>query len=97
MPVTVHLPGPLSAYAGGARRVVLDAAPGSVAEALEQLGSLHPGVRDRVLDEQGRVRPHVNVFVGRESIRLTGGLGTPLARDAELHILPAVSGGSRTR
>jgi molybdopterin converting factor small subunit len=93
MPITVHLPGPLSAYAGGARRVVLSSSPGSVGEALAQLTALHPGVRDRVLDEQGRVRPHVNVFVGRESIRHTGGLATPLARESELHILPAVSGG----
>jgi molybdopterin synthase sulfur carrier subunit len=93
MAVTIHLPGPLSAYAGGARQVVLDAAPASVGEALAALGALHPGVRDRVLDEQGQVRPHVNVFVGKESIRYTGGLATVLASDAELHIFPAVSGG----
>lgn len=93
MAVIIHLPGPLSAYAGGARRVVLEAAPSSVGEALAALGTLHPGVRDRVLDEQGRVRPHVNVFVGKESIRHTGGLATPLAPEVELHILPAVSGG----
>jgi len=54
---------------------------------------VHPGVRDRVMDEQGRVRPHVNVFVGHESIRWTGGLETPIPPDAELFILPAVSGG----
>jgi sulfur-carrier protein len=50
-------------------------------------------VKDRVMDEQGRVRPHVNVFVGAESIRDTGGLETPLAAGAELHIIAAVSGG----
>jgi molybdopterin converting factor small subunit len=50
-------------------------------------------VRDRVLDEQGRVRPHVNVFVGAESIRETGGLETPLGAGSELHIIAAVSGG----
>jgi len=93
MAVTIHLPGPLSAYAGGARRVVLDTAPTSVGEALAGLGALHPGVRDRVLDERGQVRPHVNVFVGKESIRYTGGLATPLGPEAEMHIFPAVSGG----
>jgi len=93
MPVTVHLPGPLSAYAGGASRVVLEAGPGSVGEALAALGARHPGVRDRVLDEQGRVRPHVNVFVGKQSIRYSDGLATTLPQGAEIFILPAVSGG----
>ncbi len=51
------------------------------------------GVRDRVVTEQGQVRPHVNVFVGDESIRFTGGLSTPLSDGAEISIVPAVSGG----
>ncbi len=46
-----------------------------------------------VLTEQGELRPHVNVFVGAESIRVTGGLATPLGEKAEIWILPAVSGG----
>lgn len=61
------------------------------------LGARHPGVRDRVLTEQGEVRPHVNVFVGDESIRYTGGLATPLGEGAEVSIVPAVSGGAPGR
>ena len=94
MAVTVHLPGPLLAFAGGERLVVLTGAPATVGEALIALGARHPGVRDRVLDEQGSVRPHVNVFVGSESIRWSRGLETPLPDGAELFILPAVSGGA---
>ena len=52
-----------------------------------------PGVRDRVLTETGEVREHVQVFVGFESIRFTGGLATAVPEDAEIHIVPAVSGG----
>ncbi len=89
MAVVVHLPGPLTPYAGGLARVSL-AAPRTVGEALH---ALPPGVRDRVLDEQGRVRPHVNVFVGTDSIRDTDGLETPLAHGAEIHVIAAVSGG----
>jgi molybdopterin converting factor small subunit len=88
MPV-VHLPGPLVPYAGGQARLSLPA-PRTVGEALQALPA---GVRDRVMDEQGRVRPHVNVFVGPDSIRETGGLDTPLGPEAELHIIAAVSGG----
>jgi molybdopterin converting factor small subunit len=53
----------------------------------------HPGVWDRVLTEEGAVRQHVNVFVGDESIRYTGGLDTPVPPSAVISIVPAVSGG----
>jgi molybdopterin converting factor small subunit len=93
MSVVFRLPGYLSELAGGRSRVVLDASPATVGDALAVLGAAHPAVRDRVLTEEGRVRTHVNVFVGRESIRYTGGLGTPLRDGAEVFVLPAVSGG----
>jgi molybdopterin converting factor small subunit len=54
-------------------------------------------VRDRILTEQGEVRPHVNVFVGDQSIRDTGGLATPVPDGAEIAIIPAVSGGAFRR
>jgi molybdopterin converting factor small subunit len=50
-------------------------------------------VYHRLLTEQGELRPHVNVFVGTESIRHTGGLDTPLSPDSEVIVLPSVSGG----
>jgi molybdopterin converting factor small subunit len=91
------LPSYLRPFAGGTARLELDARPSTVGEALALLGSLHPGVRDRVLTERGEVRPHVNVFVGEESIRYSGGLGTPLPDQAEISIVPAVSGGAPVR
>jgi molybdopterin converting factor small subunit len=89
----VQIPGPLRPYAGGCRRVSLGPGPRTVAEALDALWQLHPALRDRVVDEQGRVRPHVNVFVGAESIRDLGGLAAAVADGAEIAIIPAVSGG----
>lgn len=91
--VTVHLPAPLRAFAGGQGWVTVDAGAPTVAGALEALAAACPGVRDRVLTEQGEIRPHVNVFVGTESIRFTGGLATPVGDGTELAIYPAVSGG----
>lgn len=93
MAVVVHIPGYLRAWTDGAGLVRLDGEPGTVKDALDQLWEKHPGVRDRVLDELGGVRPHVNVFVGAESIRFLGGLATALESGAELTIVPAVSGG----
>jgi molybdopterin converting factor small subunit len=95
MAVTVHIPGPLRGYAGGESQLALEPAPATLADALAQLGARFPGVRDRVLDEQGRQRPHVNLFVDREDVRFGGGLETPLRANAVIHILPAVSGGSQ--
>jgi sulfur-carrier protein len=93
MAVTVVIPGPLLALAGGQARVTLDTGPATVGEVLGQLWQRHPGLRDRVLTEQGTVRPHVNVFVGDESIRYVGGLSAPVPDGGVLTILPAVSGG----
>jgi molybdopterin converting factor small subunit len=64
-----------------------------VGEALSALWTLYPGVRDRVATEQGQIREHIDVFVGMESIRYTGGLTTPIRPGAEISIVPAVSGG----
>ncbi len=99
MKVIFRIPGPLLSFTGG-RHVVeadapaSDAAAFTVQAALEQLWRLYPGLRERVLTEQGQVRPHVNVFVGADSIRDTGGLATPVRDHAEIAIIPAVSGGA---
>jgi molybdopterin synthase sulfur carrier subunit len=93
MPITFHIPGPLRAFTDGRSTVEVPARASSVRDALEALCVLYPGVRDRVLTEQGDVREHVNVFVGNEHIRYTGGLGTAVAEGAEISIVAAVSGG----
>ena len=93
MSIVFHIPGYLRAYTGGQGRIELDRGAATVGEALESLCALHPGVHDRVVTEQGAVRQHVNVFVGNESIRFTGGLSTPVQDGVEISIVPAVSGG----
>ena len=93
MAIVVFIPAYLRAWTAGAGRVHLDGAPTSLSEALDQLWARHPGLRDRVITERGEVRPHVNVFVGTESIRHSGGLATVLDDRDEITIVPAVSGG----
>ena len=97
MRVTVRIPGQLRSYTSGKAEIGVDVnvvvAAATVRDVLMELTALHPGVRDRVMDEQCRVRRHVNVFVGRESIRFMGGLDTPIADGEVLSIYPAVSGG----
>ena len=93
MRVTFILPGPLHTLAGGREEVTVDAPAPRVSDALAALWTAHPALRARVRTEDGRLRPLVNVVVGRESVRYTGGLDTPLRDGAEVAILPAVSGG----
>jgi sulfur-carrier protein len=93
MPITFHIPAALREFTGGQSSVAIESTPSTVRDALTVLWTLYPGVRDRVADEQGQVRLHLNIFVGNENIRYTGGLATPLSGGAAISIIPAVSGG----
>jgi sulfur-carrier protein len=94
---TVHLPAALRGYAGGQRRleVALPGGSATVAALLDAMGRDHPGVSQRVLDELGALRPHVNVFVNGESVRHLAGLATGVAEGDEVWIIPSISGGAR--
>jgi sulfur-carrier protein len=93
MSVIVRVPGPLRGYTGGRGEVTIDASPRTVSEALAAVWLLHPALRDRIVAENGAVRTHVNIFVGGESIRYTGGLDTKIENGGTITIIPAVSGG----
>ena len=60
----VQIPTPLRSYTGGEKWV--DAHGSTVDELICDLDRSHPGLRFRVVDEQGRLRPHMRVFVNRE-------------------------------
>ena len=93
MPLTFHIPGALREFTAGHSTVKINSSPATVADALTALWTLYPGLRDRIADEQGQLRQHINIFVGREHIRYTGGLATPVTDGSEVSIVPAVSGG----
>jgi molybdopterin converting factor small subunit len=85
---TVKLRAPLKDLAGGNREIAIEGA--SVGEVLRELERQHPKIEGWVLDEHGRVRRHVNVFVDGERVREDG----RVAPSATLHVLPSISGGS---
>lgn len=91
--ITVELPGALQPYARGNATVVLDGACATLRDTLAELGERCPGVVDRVIDERGELRLHVNVFVDDRSVRFHGGLEAPVAPGSTIVIVPAVSGG----
>jgi sulfur-carrier protein len=91
--VTILIPGPLRAFAGGTDAVQINGSPATLRDALDELWKSYPGIRDRVINEEGRLREHINIFVGDENVRYTGDFATRLAPNAQISILPAVSGG----
>lgn len=93
MPVTFHIPGALLEFTAGRRQVEIEDSPSTLGDALAALWKLYPGVRDRIATEQGQVRQHINIFVGSENVRYTGGLASPIPPGSEISIVPAVSGG----
>jgi sulfur-carrier protein len=84
---TVRLRGQLKQLAGDQAEHEHDGA--TVAEVLRELESAHPAVRGWVLDERGRIRAHINVFVNGERGREDGGVGP----GDRLEVIPAISGG----
>ncbi|MBF8291102.1 MAG: thiamine S protein [Chloroflexi bacterium] len=91
-PADVHLPRSLIAlFPGAPRRIAARGA--TVAELIEDLDSLIPGLRNRLLDAGPSIRAHINVFVGGERAALE----TPVPPGAVVHVIPAVSGGSVVR
>jgi molybdopterin synthase sulfur carrier subunit len=92
MAVIVHLSGHLKPFADGEVEVRLGGEFTTVADALESLWREHAALRERVLNEQGEIRQHVNVFADGEDVKRRSGLATKL-RTGEIHIFNAVSGG----
>jgi len=84
----VRIPTPLRSYTEQRAEVEADGA--TLAALLEDLDRRHPGIRFRMVDEQGRVRPHMKVFVNGEVER---DLAAPLRDSDEVVIMQALSGG----
>ena len=93
MAITVRIPSYLAGFAEGQNSIMVDPTPADTGGLLQALWQIHPALRDRIVDEQGEVRKHINIFVGSESIRFADGLKTPVPEGSEVLIVPAVSGG----
>jgi molybdopterin synthase sulfur carrier subunit len=92
MPVKVRIPEVLRKLTNGSDLVTLEAS--TVKEMIDALEKAHPGIKERICDEQGNVRRFINIFVNEEDIRFDDNLNTKLAAGADVSILPAIAGGS---
>ena len=86
-----RIPGPLRRLSEGESTVKVEAP--DLRAAIDQLESRYPGFRDRLLDDSGRPRQFVNIYLNEEDIRLGEGLDAKLKESDEISIVPAVAGG----
>ncbi|HEX9437216.1 MAG TPA: MoaD/ThiS family protein [Candidatus Limnocylindria bacterium] len=93
MAVTVRLPGSLRDAVGGDNKVT--ASGRTLDEVFADIERRHPGFRSRVLDDEGRLKSYVNVYIGDADARASGGLAAPVPVDAEVMVIPAMAGGAR--
>ena len=90
MDTIVRIPAALRTLTAGADEV--KASGGTVGAVIDDLDTRHPGLKDRLVDEKG-VRRFINIYVGEEDVRFTGGLATELKAGDQVSIIPAIAGG----
>jgi molybdopterin synthase sulfur carrier subunit len=91
MSIQIRVPTPLRKFTNGADTVTADGT--TVGALLTHLDRQHPGIRERICDDDGKVRRFVNIYVNGEDIRFLTNLDSPLKDGDEVSIVPAIAGG----
>ncbi|MFN8523144.1 MAG: molybdopterin-synthase adenylyltransferase MoeB [Chloroflexota bacterium] len=89
---TIYIPTSLRRHTGGAARVDTDAV--DVAAALDRLKASYPQLQPHLFDDHGALHAYVTVYVNDHIIDDLGGLQTPLGREDEMSVIPAMAGGA---
>ena len=92
MPVTVRLPGALREATGGQTKIVASGL--TLADVIADIDRQHPGFSGRVLDDAGKLRTYVNVYIGEDDARAQGGTAARVPEGAEVMVIPAMAGGT---
>jgi molybdopterin converting factor small subunit len=91
MSVSVRIPTILRTYTGGSAEVTAEGA--TLAAVIADLEQNHAGIAARLLDDAGKLRRFVNVYVNDDDVRFAEGLETEIKDGASVSIIPAVAGG----
>ena len=91
MSVSVRVPTILRTYTDGESEV--SAQGTTLAEVLDDLDNSYAGIRARILDDNGKLRRFVNVYVGNDDVRFLDDLATPTPDGVQISVIPAVAGG----
>ncbi|TDC08444.1 MoaD/ThiS family protein [Streptomyces sp. 8K308] len=93
MAIEVRIPTILRSYTDGQKAV--EGTGGTIAELFADLDANHPGIKDRLVEDGGKLRRFVNVYLNDEDVRFLAGVDTELSDGDSVTILPAVAGGMR--
>ncbi len=91
MPKNVRIPTPLRKLTNNEELVEVTA--DTIGDAIAELQTRYPGIKERLMDDNGEVRRFVNVYVNEEDIRFLQNQKTPLKDGDEVSIIPAIAGG----
>lgn len=89
--VKVRIPAPLQKLTQNQSEVAAEA--GNIKELVFDLEKKFPGIKERILDENGKIRRFINFYVNDEDIRFLKQDDTPLSDGNEVSIIPAIAGG----
>jgi molybdopterin synthase sulfur carrier subunit len=89
--INVRIPTILRTYTQDQSQVSADGA--TLTDVLDSLETSFPGIRARIVDDEGKLRRFVNIYVAEEDVRFAQGLDTPTPDGAQVSIIPAVAGG----
>ena len=91
MAATVRIPTPLRKLTNEQESVEVESA--TIGAAVEELEGKFPGIKERIVDEEGEIRRFVNGYVNEEDIRFLENQDTPLKDGDDVSIIPAIAGG----
>jgi molybdopterin converting factor small subunit len=93
MSISIRIPTILRTYTGGSATVELDKSGGTLLDAIESLEATAPGIKARLIDDEGKLRRFINLYINDDDVRFLDGLATVLNDGAQISIVPAVAGG----
>ena len=88
---TLRIPALMKFYVDNQTELSLNGS--TVSEAIADLIAHYPAIKTHILDSEGRVRRHVNLFVNENNIKTLDGLDTKVTADDKIILLPSISGG----
>jgi molybdopterin synthase sulfur carrier subunit len=91
MTAKVRIPTPLRKLTNNEELVEVKAT--TIGDAINELQTRYPGIKERLVDDSGTVRRFVNVYVNEEDIRFLQNQQTQLKDGDEISIIPAIAGG----
>jgi len=91
MSIKVRIPTPLQKLTQDKAEIFVDGK--DINELIESLEKNYPGIKERLCDEQGKVRRFINVYLNDEDIRFLEAETTPVKEGDEISIVPAIAGG----